>query len=198
MLGRAGGQAKFFAQHRRRAKSHGRFHDDAAASRPYRSPIASATLVQVAKSMDARNVRARRTAVITDLLPDTFLGLLLGKAEALCAVLSPRRNTLCQHWVRTQCGQGPCGERPEAWHLGDIFSPLRVPFLVYIIPELIRQEFAAEIAVSVFGCRFGWPLRFRLGHSGNPGHIRSAAGCWRSMPCRFWNATRRSSCLATP
>ena len=39
---------------------------------------------------------------------------LLGKAEALCAVLSPRRNTLCQHWAWTQCGQGPCGERPEA------------------------------------------------------------------------------------
>ena len=114
MLGRAGGQPKVFAQRRRRAKSHGRFHDDAAASRPYRSPIASATLVQVAKSMDARNIRARRTAVITDLLPDTFLGLLLlGKAEALCAVLSPRRYTLCQHRARTQCGQGPCGERPE-------------------------------------------------------------------------------------
>jgi hypothetical protein len=112
MLGRAEGQPKVFAQRRRRAKSHGRFHDDAAALR--RSPIASATLVPAAKSLDARNIRARRTAVITDFLPDTFLGLLLGKAEALCAVLSPRRNTLCQHWVRAQCGQRPCGERPEA------------------------------------------------------------------------------------
>jgi hypothetical protein len=37
--------------------------------------------VQIAKSMDARNIRARRTAVITDLLPDTFLGLLLERRK---------------------------------------------------------------------------------------------------------------------
>ena len=107
MLGRAGGQPKVFAQRRRRAKSHGRFHDDAAASRPYRSPIASATLVQVAKSMDARNIRARRTAVITDLLPDTFLGLLLGNAEALCAVLSPPQEYIMP-------ALGPEAMRPRA------------------------------------------------------------------------------------
>ena len=138
MLGRAGGQPKVFAQRRRRAKSHGRFHDDAAASRPYRSPIASATLVQVAKSMDARNIRARRTAVITDLLPDTFLGLLLlGKAEALCAVLSPPQEYIMP-------ALGPEAMRPRALRRtarDQILRnfPLRVPrALVYIIPELIR------------------------------------------------------------
>jgi hypothetical protein len=71
--------------------------------------------------------------------------------------------------------------------------------LVYIIPELIRPlRVSAEKALSVFGCRLGWPLRIRIGHSGNAGQIRNAAGCWRSTPCRFWNAMRRSSCLATP
>src|SRR5215218_11155039 len=55
---------------------------------------------------------------------------------------------------------------------------------------------SAEKALSVFGCRLGWPLRIRIGHSGNAGQIRNAAGCWRSTPCRFWNAMRRSSCLA--
>src|SRR4051812_25882341 len=113
MFGRAEGQPKVFAQRRRRAKSHGRSPDDAPPSRPAPKPDCERAAAQVAKSMDARNSRARRTAVITDFLPDASLGLLLVKPEAPCAVLSPRRNTLCQHWVRRQCGQGPCGERPE-------------------------------------------------------------------------------------
>src|SRR3954469_22135250 len=87
MLGRAEGQPKVFAQRRRRAKSHGRFHNDAAALR--RSPIASATLVPAAKSMDARNLRARRTAVITDFLPATFLGLLLKNRKPFARFLVP-------------------------------------------------------------------------------------------------------------
>jgi hypothetical protein len=72
-----------------------------------RSPIASATLVQAAKSMDARNIRARRTAVITDFLPDTFPGLLLGKPEALCAVLSPPQEYIMP-------ALGPDAMRPRA------------------------------------------------------------------------------------
>jgi hypothetical protein len=124
MLGRAG-QPKVFAQRRRRAKSHGRFHDDADASCPYRCPIASATLVQIAKSMDARNIRARRTAVITDLLPDTFLGLLLEKAEALCAVLAPAGIHYASIGSRRNAAKGPAANGPTAGF--EAFSPLRVP-----------------------------------------------------------------------
>jgi hypothetical protein len=111
MLGRAEGQPKVFAQRRRRAKSHGRFHDDAAALR--RSPIASATLVPAAKSLDARNIRARRTAVITDFLPDTFLGLLLGKAEALCGFLVPAGIHYASIGSGRNAANGPAANGPK-------------------------------------------------------------------------------------
>src|SRR6478735_2952311 len=137
MLGRAGGQPKVFAQRRRRANRTAASTTTQPLRALRRSPIASATLVQAAKAMDARNVRARRTAVITDLLPDTFLGLLLGKAEALCAVLSPPQEYIMP-------ALGPEAMRPRALrrtardqNLRNF--PLRVPrALVYIIPELIR------------------------------------------------------------
>jgi hypothetical protein len=66
MLGRAGGQPKVFAQRRRRANRTAASTTTQPLRALHRSPIASATLVQAAKSMDARNIRARRTAVITD------------------------------------------------------------------------------------------------------------------------------------
>jgi len=63
MLGRAGGQPKVFAQRRRRANRTAASTTTQPLRALHRSPIASATLVQAAKSMDARNIRARRTAV---------------------------------------------------------------------------------------------------------------------------------------
>src|SRR5215218_1627418 len=96
-------------------------------------------------------------------LPDTFLGLLLEKAEALCAVLSPRRNTLCQHWVGTQCGQGTLRRTARSdTGLGDILLHLTVSRkLWYIVFQSYSrgQEFSAEIGVSVFGCRSGCPFK---------------------------------------
>jgi hypothetical protein len=75
--------------------------------------------------MDARNIRARRTAVITDFLPDTFLGLLLGKAEALCAVLVPAGIHYASIGSGRNAAKGPAANGPTAGI--EVISPLRVP-----------------------------------------------------------------------
>jgi hypothetical protein len=80
----------------------------------HQSPIASATLVQAAKSMDARNIRARRTAVITDFSLTRSWDFFLERRKPFARFLVPAGI----HYASIGCGRnaakGPCGERPEA------------------------------------------------------------------------------------
>jgi hypothetical protein len=123
----------------------------------HQSPIASATLVQAAKSMDARNIRARRTAVITDFSLTRSWDFFLERRKPFARFLVPAGIHYASIGSGRNAAKGPAANGPSKIRLEDIFSiACHAPFLVYIIPELIRpSRVFRQIAVSAFGVSLG-------------------------------------------
>jgi hypothetical protein len=85
----------------------------------HQSPIASATLVQAAKSMDARNIRARRTAVITDFSLTRSWDFFLERRKPFARFLVPAGIHYASIGSGRNAAKGPAANGPK-------FSPLRV------------------------------------------------------------------------
>ena len=91
----------------------------------HQSPIASATLVQAAKSMDARNIRARRTAVITDFSLTRSWDFFLERRKPFARFLVPAGIHYASIGSGRNAAKGPAANGPTAGI--EVISPLRVP-----------------------------------------------------------------------